>query len=175
MTKEEYNESRKIYQKERREWLKSLGYCPICGKEKLMGEEKRCPICLAKAYESNRKYQQKNKNKVLERQRARRRELIKNGLCTQCGVNSIVDGKTYCLKCLQKKRIQGKQYREKKGILPRSERVSNGLCYRCGNPLKDGKRLCEECSKKSILNFKGKHSNENHIWRKDNNLIKRMS
>lgn len=40
-------EKQRIYRQETRKFLRNLGLCPRCGKNKLFGDEKECPECTA--------------------------------------------------------------------------------------------------------------------------------
>lgn len=62
--------------------------------------------------------------------------------------------------------------RENKGItIPRSERVSYGLCYFCGKPIDyEGHRTCKSCAEKMENNLPRKRGGGNH-WKNDNDLV----
>lgn len=41
------------------------------------------------------------------------------------------------------------------GWIQRSERPAYGMCYICGSPVKDGEKLCRECSVRATDNLSG--------------------
>lgn len=139
-------EKAKQRQQARREWLKEKGFCPNCGSEKLIGDEKVCLGCAAKKYESNRRYK---KSYDSEKAKLRRLKRIEQHICTQCGIRKAESKKTMCRICLNKKNI----YRQKHMTdIPRSERASYGRCYCCGEYIVDGK-LCDKCRINKINNL----------------------
>ncbi len=157
---------------ERRAWLKEYGLCPVCGSEKLFGNESRCPVCLAKAYESNLKHRMKNPHIIHDNYILRKNKLDEKGLCRQCGKRKKAEGHTYCEECLSKKRIRESKKRLEDSI-PRSERYGYGLCYTCGKPLDTDKRLCKSCSERLSKNLVTKKPSINHPWKQDNQLLLR--
>ena len=73
------------------------------------------------------------------------------GLCTRCGKRKATNG-TVCLDCYAKRR------RKKYGI-ERSERPTYGECYICGRDVLKGKRVCESCYHRLLINT-GKMNDE---------------
>lgn len=130
----------KVYnaQKQRREFYKSNGICPICGINIIFKHESACPECKAKQQtraESNREY-------FRSRIKAIREERVKNGLCAMCG-KPTVNGKYRCPECEEKQRQYAKK-RPKKYV--KENWSTDGKCAICGGePLVDGKRVCEKC------------------------------
>lgn len=154
----------KTYRQEVRKMCKKYSICPRCGKNKLFGDEKTCPECLAKAMEINRKWKSNN-----DWYRKDIKRLKEQGLCRSCRKRRVEAGKTYCSACLAKRR---ERYRQKYiPSIERSLRHEYGLCYRCGKPLDREGKLCSSCKATSVNNLrKAKKSTANHIWRKDNNV-----
>ena len=152
---------------ERREWLKSIGYCPVCGKNMLFGEEKICPECLADKYSRSCKDTDKKHKQYLVRASKKKEQ----GLCHSCS-NKAAEGHTYCLQCLAKRRVQEKRYRALKSgdYMDRGERYGYGLCYRCGEPLDTDKRLCSTCCEATAKNFRGIRGT-NAYWQADNKRV----
>ena len=155
-----------------REWAKEHGFCPRCMKNKLFGDEKICPECLAYMYAVNIKSRQKNygdNHTYYLKDIARLKE---QRICRGCRKKKAAEGHTYCKECLAKKRIRRRRdyQRETENYIPRSERRFYGLCYRCGNPNDTDKGLCSECSEAVVKNFKGIRST-NAYWKADNQLL----
>lgn len=133
---------------EARRFAKSLGLCPRCMKASLMPGQKACPEC--NAVDAVRKYIRRHTDQgYRERANARseaaqrrlRERRKKDGMCPQCGKRKPRDGKVMCEMCLAKKR-------EYKRIRRYKER-DDSLC-RCGKPLKDGYKVCQECYDKLV-------------------------
>ncbi len=103
--------------------------------------------------------------------RKRYHEKKEQGLCVRCGKRKFESGRTLCTICLYKKQRYEQESRERKGIeIPRSERVANGLCYTCGNPLDRDGRICVSCAEKMTRNLPEKRGG-NVYWQKQNKLI----
>lgn len=158
--------------RENREFFKKLGICPICGQNKLMGDEKECPECSAKRYAENRKSAEKRKGKYKEYYKLRTEALKKDGICRGCGKRKSESGKTYCGICLAKKRERYRIDRIKSGkdAIDRSERRGYGLCYCCGNFLDRYGGLCKKCAKTIAGNLP--KTTDNEYWRNDNKLLR---
>lgn len=157
-----------------RQFYLSHGICPYCRTEKLFGSERSCPECRVKRIE----FVEKNRRKNLKRSNERSNEYHKKtylerkqkGLCVRCGKRQVKNGNAYCKQCLIKKREYEKKAREKRGILiPRSERVANGLCYICGAPIEAG-RLCKCCAERAISNLPDDRGGGSY-WKGQNKLI----
>lgn len=124
--------------KEEYQFFKSKGICTHCKKEKA---EKGKILCLACKMQ-NREYKKKyDADKIRARDKAKREYRKANGLCVNCGARPQQHG-LICNKCyttiLRRK--------AKNTDIPRSERVSYGLCYICGkNELVEGKKVCAKC------------------------------
>lgn len=161
------NEKAKAYQRETRIWMREKGFCPRCGRNRLWGDEKICPECLANASISNKRSREKHYGSQHNYYVTDITQLKAEGLCRGCRKHKIVEGHTYCIACLAKKRERSRRDRLFKSGLSRSERYSYGLCYTCGQPLDTDKRLCSKCTEKRIKNFKGIRGT-NAYWRNDN-------
>lgn len=132
--------------KDRRDFLKNIGICYKCGKNKLYGQEKICPECLA-----NNNYKTKYN---AEYQKTRYEKLRSQNICTKCQKNISVENKTYCKQCLIKHRNESREYRMKKnGYIQRYERISYGLCYICGDETTNDRKLCDACNGKVTNNL----------------------
>ena len=147
----------KIIAKNNREFYRSMGFCYRCGKNKLFGDEKECPECLAKMYEANKKSIQRRNIDLSDYYKKYYQKLKESGKCLDCKKN-VENGHVYCDACLIKRRNLGKKYRRKNDncSIDRSERPSYGLCYTCGEPLDRDGRICQKCADKMIMNLQTK-------------------
>lgn len=97
-------------------FYQSLGICPSCRKNGLMGDEKMCPECLAYFAMKNKEYYDINGRKNKDSFNKSRREIhqyrIEHHLCTRCGVK-ISSSKKKCPKCLEKDRLINMEHRYK--------------------------------------------------------------
>ena len=159
-------EKQKQNRKEHRDFSKKHGLCPDCGKNKLFGQERRCPECLARVYESNIKSRNKNKEYASEYYKKDILRLKSNGICRGCRKKTVMQGHTYCEKCLIKKRNKRNSSIE----IPRSERYYYGICYICGEKLDGEKRLCNKCSERISNNFP-KERPVNIYWLNENKIV----
>ena len=151
-------------------FYRSIGICPYCKKEILLGEEKSCPECRAKQAEiASRRREgdgyEKIKERIRENGRMKRKERAKNGECTMCGKKLTDTRYKMCSACRYKtreKRYTGRSVRE--------ERVENGFCFFCGAKQLPGYKVCENCRNKCISNLSNVDRSYSY-WAKDNNLI----
>lgn len=136
------------YNKETRRFLKTIGICPTCGKNKLFGDEKTCPECVAKACEYEVKTREKDIKAYNERHsryyKKRTTRYRAEGMCGKCGKNKPAIGYKTCAICLDKI----KKWRATKGVgqktEERYERVANGYCWYCDKPAETGYKTCAE-------------------------------
>ena len=150
--------------------MKKQGFCPRCGKNKLWGDEKTCPECLADASIINRRSREKHYGSQHNYYVTDITRLKAEGLCRGCRKYKVMEGHTYCIACLVKKRERSKRdrlFKSGSDGIDRSERPSYGMCYTCGQPLDTDKRLCSKCSEQRAKNFKGIRGT-NAYWRNDN-------
>lgn len=131
--------------KETRRWYQQNGICPRCGKNPIMGDEKNCPECRAESTNRATERREKNREKYNEKQRITQRKIyyerIEQGICTRCGKRKADYGYKTCGIC----RTKGRETWTIKNKKPkRSERILQGLCYFCDNPVKDGYKVCEK-------------------------------
>ena len=167
-------EKRNKKSKEYRMYYLTNGICPYCRTEKLFGNEKSCPECRAKRENTVERYRAKNRekcnNQSNEYHKKYYRDRKEKGLCVRCGKHPSRDGKTLCNKCTIKRKEYEQEAQKKRGnIVPRYERVDNGLCYFCGDPIPEG-RICKNCSEKVTKNLPEKRGGGMH-WKNQNNLI----
>jgi hypothetical protein len=146
--------------KEEYQFFKSMGICTHCRKTKAEQGKTLCLACKMR----NREYRAKqDKEKRREYDRKRIENARANGLCLACRTNPQ-QHKLICNRCystiLRRK--------SKNTAVPRSERVSYGLCYICGkDELVKGKKVCASCyevryeSISKIMYMSKEHKNEN--------------
>lgn len=152
-------------------WYKQMGICPQCGTNKAAPNRVRCEECLAKNAESADKHRKirprDTGHKIyIKNLREQRKE---NGLCIWCGKPICSTSTVYCTDC--KIKNQRRNNKRKNGI-ERSERHEYGLCYICGKRAIEGKRLCEDCYKKTCDNLPDSKVGMNYRnWKKRNELI----
>ena len=139
--------------KKDRIWYIENGICPICRKQKLFGDERSCPECLAKDF-ARRERQDKEKRKEIERKYYGRRKEIRQeyyskGICFQCRKRKIEDGKKKCRVCLDK----DAEVHRKRHVNQREAQVEKGMCYQCIKVKATKGKLCEECYNKAVTNL----------------------
>lgn len=131
-------EKKKEESKQRREFYKSKGICPECGKYEIFPHESMCPECNAKRITREEKrsdYSKEYQKKLRDKRKA-------EGKCVECGKNPPEEEGGYlCSFCKEKRRKAAKR-KPKKYIV--ANRVSDRLCARCDRPALPGLKLCEE-------------------------------
>lgn len=148
-----------------------MGICPQCGTNKSAPNRVRCEKCLAKNAESADKHRKISPGNTghktyIKNLREKRKE---NGLCIWCGKPICSTSTVYCIDC--KIKNQRRNDKRKSGI-ERSERHEYGLCYICGKRAVDGKKLCEDCYKRSCVNLPESKDGVNYRnWKRRNKLI----
>jgi hypothetical protein len=144
-------------------FYKELGICPRCKKNTIYGDEGNCLECRSEMYSINLKYKDTEKSREQGRRIYYKRK--QQGLCATCGKRSNIVGSVSCERCLKKKRYYNEKYN---ADIPRSHRVSYGLCYICGNPLDTDKKLCSVCCEVNTRNLKDTSRGKNKYWIRDN-------
>ena len=143
----------KEYKSQSREYFKSVGLCPQCGKYKLFNDEKMCLEC--KANRANTSYKNSLKESTKEKHREYQKSVkeyrIENGLCTSCGDKNDTDGHT-CSKCRKSERLR---YRIRYGFrdgrnYKREKWKELGLCSTCGDEREAGYNVCKKCHERLI-------------------------
>lgn len=119
-------------------YYKHIGICPNCRRERLIGDEKSCPECRAKAYAYRLKRDRDRYNQVhaiwSKKTYADRKA---KGLCTRCGKRKAKQGQFRCEYCISK---DSETRRIRNCHLSRYER---GVCRWCDNPIEKGFKVCE--------------------------------
>ena len=100
-----------------REFLQSLSLCPVCGKEKLMGDEKECLMCRAYKYGKLYRFRLEHPNYAKEHRMNTYYKHVENHECTNCGVKLEDDYKyKMCEKCLRRARNNLRRSRQSRGM-----------------------------------------------------------
>lgn len=162
------------YRRENKIFYIKNGICPVCGKERLIGDEKQCILCRQKAYERRKPLTDEQKerygNRLKIQQRELRNERMGQGICPRCGKRKIVKGKKKCQICLDyDAEIHRKRTYKRQNT--KEYRKENNLCYHCGEPIdRESGQLCNSCYNKCVDN--GKKSGRGNIyWENDNKII----
>ena len=155
--------------RENREFYRQHGLCTVCGKNKVFGDERTCPECRAKSKKKPSEEQRiKYNEKFKEYSRSLYADRKEKGICTRCGKRKAEKGKAKCGICLLK---DAKAHRRE---FSKQDYTDMGLCYKCGKPVKEGFKLCEECYEDNIKNLKKAWiSPKRHRW--DNSSIFKKS
>lgn len=127
-----------------KKFLLQMGICPVCKRERILGDEKSCPECRAKGAEYKAQIREENREEYNEYMKNYHKQMYEKrkqqGLCTRCGKPLNDKRYTTCGKCRQKNtKLRNVSYTD-----PRKKRVEQGLCYWCGKPQKQGYKVCEE-------------------------------
>lgn len=162
----------KVYnhQRQRYDFYKSAGICPICGVNIIFEHESMCPECKARRQTTGEQNREYSRTYI----KALRADRVAKGLCAMCG-KPTVDGKYRCPECKEKERQYEKKRPKKYG---KENRSSDGKCAVCGGePLVEGKRVCQKCYLR-ILNSVDKREKayasgemerkQNLYWKKTN-------
>lgn len=132
--------------KKSREMYRKMGVCPVCRRNKILGEEKTCPECLAQAaiyVNKNRAKMSKAEYNSYMRSYSERtyRKRKESGICTRCGKRKATEGYFTCYVCRTRDTEQKRLRNAPK--IPRNERYLHGICFFCDNPVEPGWKTCE--------------------------------
>lgn len=154
-------EKRSQQYKERKEYYERHGWCNVCGSPEKMENGKMCYRCWETAYNARQKRKKpmtdEERQKVYQRNTEKRRKQLENGLCWYCGKRKVLDGRRECIDCYTKRKRRAVLiYAETKAknAAIREERLKNHLCTKCGEPAKDGYKVCERHYQVRIENQK---------------------
>ena len=170
----ECNAKHNKYVKETRAFLRKQGMCPVCGKEKLFGDEKQCISCRQKAYDRRKPLTEEQKNRYSARFNEHRKSIYKerseNGICTRCGKYKAEKGKKKCRICLDKDaEMHRKRTYNKKST--REYRKENHLCYHCGKEIDRATgEICQSCWER-FRQAGLKSASRNEYWKNDNKIV----
>lgn len=160
------------YKAEEYIWLKSLGMCVRCRKEKAMKGHTMCLICMSDDAEKSRRYRERKPVESRESSSKRHKRLYSErkeaGMCVSCGNRPPKDGRVRCGICLARHRRNAEALRRRRGQWSHDELMEPGVCYNCHAPSLPEKKLCADCREKSMINLKKANlaiDHYNHPWR----------
>ena len=160
------SDKRSRQNKERKEYYERHGWCNVCGNPEKMENSKMCYRCWETSYNAKQRRRSKPKTaeekeaerlKVNAYNRERKQEALENGICYYCLKNKVIEGRRECLECLTKRKKESSQKAQERRAIRenlRSYRLENHLCTKCGEPAKDGYKVCERHYQISIDNQK---------------------
>ena len=148
----------------------SRGMCPRCGEARPVADHSLCQCCGEKRRQAERARCAKARaagilyagrdaarcrRSASDRSKRRDRARREAGLCTRCGKQQPVEGRTVCEPCRE---ARGEREREQYAA-----RRAAGECGRCGAHAPDGSARCERCagsaakpSRKKAKNARGR-------------------
>lgn len=135
----------------------AAGLCRRCGSSERPANRVHCPRCQARETARRRAIVSADREGHRRYLRAKRRRLIREGLCTQCRkpVEAERRGSWMCGACArrdQRSRKSAPAYRAKERArmnAKRAGRVAAGVCVRCETPQvreRIGRHYCEACT-----------------------------
>lgn len=127
--------------------------CKICGGEKMINS-KFCFHCWETKYDARERQKERMTEEEKEekrlrdnaRNRKRKKKALENGICYYCLQNKAIEGRRECIECLAKIRKESAQKAQERKIIRenlRAYRLKNHLCTKCGEPAKEGYKVCE--------------------------------
>lgn len=136
-------EKMKADHKESLKFYKEHNLCPHCGKNRPLKNHALCYECIYKDTMRyiGMEYTEEQRQKNNERTKAYRDRMKENNRCYVCGKELSGTDYKSCPQCRYKKRVYEKQRRQDNGKIGYNQM---GLCYICGNPVAEGKKVCEE-------------------------------
>lgn len=165
--------ARNLEVRQTRKWYQSHGICPRCCKNELLGDEKSCPECRAKASENaTRRRERVGKDEINQKHaewaKKEHQRRIEQGICTRCGKRIAENGYKTCGICREKIR---NYKRIKYGKPNRSVRTKLGLCYFCDNPVKEGYKVCEKHYQMNVEKSRSKKAKESRDALRKENIL----
>ena len=141
------------------------GMCPRCGEARPVPDHSLCQSCGDKRRQAERARCAKARaagilyaGRDAERcrrsasDRSKRRDGARGaGLCTRCGKQEPVEGRTICEPCRE---ARGEREREQYAA-----RRDAGECGKCGAPAPDGSARCERCARSAAKSSRKKAKN----------------
>lgn len=135
--------------RETRKWYLEHNICPICRKNDLLGDETICPECRAQS--TNNILSKRNRSEYnayhSEWSRNTYRKRKELGICVKCGKRKATEANVTCALCRSK---YNETRRARARTSDRSDRIKNGVCYFCNNPVKEGYKVCEKHYKMNV-------------------------
>ena len=150
-------------------FYKDLGICVRCHKNPAEPHKAMCMECAFAESERVKRKRAENPENKRKQDLDKYYELKRKGICTYCRKEKSVAGKTKCERCLAK--IRNKRNARKKNI-SRSERISYGLCYICGDKVIEGKGVCQNCYETRLDSIKKiMYMPANDCWKEQNRIV----
>lgn len=156
-------------QKKDREFYLKNHICPRCRKEKLYGEETICISCSTKEYKATMRSRirlgRDHYNKIhREWAKISYKRDTENGLCYRCRKRPADKGYKACGICREKMN-EYKRIRYQKTVkIPRDERLQNGICFFCDNPVKQGYKVCEKHWKMNVEKSRSRKKKDGGVY-----------
>ena len=149
-------------------WYKLHGICVQCMQYNAAPGRVRCEVCLLTNAEGAKRHRAKMQSvSQADRSRKLRESRKEQGLCIWCGKPQSSYSRVFCADC----RIKNQRRNDaRKCGIARSERPAYGMCYRCGQAISPGEKLCQKCKTQSIAKLPEEH----HVirtWKRDNNRV----
>lgn len=157
------------------DFYKSIGICVRCHKNAAEPNKVMCLECAGRELDQ---YYEKGRSKTTLCKDSHRKKLHyeqckKNGICPRCGRNVEDHRFVYCKRC----RAKMSEWRAKnRKDIDRSERVSHGICYICGESFTmPGKGVCSDCYETRLIAMNkclsSRKDGFNDYWKQENRLI----
>lgn len=129
-------------------WMQENRICPHCRKEVLFNDEKSCLECRARKTNNNsirmKRNEQELRKKIAIRDANRYATRKELGLCVACGKENK-SKYAVCNACrIRRKNKRKANSNNQIGLTERRKRITQGLCYYCGDKVKEGYKLCEK-------------------------------
>lgn len=108
----------KYSKKDERDFYRSLGLCPRCGKNKLLGTERNCPECRSKSADYERKrYALHHDERLAQRNASFNRlyaERKAQGICVRCRKRKADKNHVTCTYCRKRDNLKAIERRKRK-------------------------------------------------------------
>ena len=144
----------------------SRGMCPRCGEARPVADHSLCQCCGEKRRQAERarcakaraagilyagRDAERCRRSASDRSKRRDRARREAGLCTRCGKQQPVKGRTVCEPCRE---ARGEREREQYAA-----RRAAGECGKCGAPAPDDSARCERCARSAAKPSRKKAKN----------------
>lgn len=151
------------------DWCKANHVCYRCGKVRADEGYTTCLACRMALRERKKELRSDHINPSEIRNHQRQREQEQNnraiGLC-RCG-NPVTAGYKTCVSCRTKASLAAARRRRRKGVESRQMWIEEGRCWLCGQPAKDGYKLCEKHYAQIVING---HRGRGEVFDKENQI-----
>lgn len=129
------------------------GICTSCRTAKAEPGSVLCKRCTERKKKDYYEHSNEYNKTHLRKEKAKRKRLIKKGLCPKCGRHTGTE-RVYCDKCLEYLREQNRKSRANKGArhvgIPKAEWSQYGWCNICGIAVNDGANICPTCRERNV-------------------------